>query len=483
MKQKYLSLGSILAILTGCNTTVEKSEDKSIETNRSKHPNVVIFHVDDLGWTDAGCFGSDYYETPNIDKLCGQGMKFTNAYAPGAISSPSRASVQTGKYTSRLGITDWIRASFQKDSTIDYSNPPEYEENEGKKLKTPFNQNFLPLKEKTIAEYLKEEGYITAHIGKWHLGEKGHYPTDQGYDMNIAGCDYGEPPSYFDPYHREAHTYPWGYEPAFSIPTLKPRKKGEYLTNRLADEACKIIRQNKDTALFLFHNFYGVHTPIQAIDSLIQKYERKDTTRHNNPVYAAMIESVDEAVGQVINLMDSLALSENTIFIFTSDNGGLLRVTDNFPLRNGKGTAFEGGIRVPFIMKWDNHIKSNTVSDLPFTTMSILPTLADILDFQVKSDGESIAPVALGEKPGTRKSLFWHYPHYRHNNSPYTIIRSDSFKLIKFYDGDSLELYNMKNDISETTDVSEKFPNITDSLHRQINEHLSATNAKLPVSK
>ncbi|MFW5886821.1 MAG: sulfatase [Bacteroidota bacterium] len=481
MKFNLLTLSSV-ALCLGCNSTQDKKEN---ETSKNELPNVIIFHVDDLGWTDLGCYGSEYYETPNIDKLCEEGMKFTNAYAPAAICSPSRASIQTGKYTARLGVTDWIRASFQKDTAIDYNNPPEYDLNQCKNMKTPFNINHLDLEEKTIGEYMKQGGYKTAHIGKWHLGDEKYYPTQQGYDINIAGCDYGEPPSFFDPYHREAKTYPWGDEPAFSLPTLEPRKEGEYLIYRLADEASKIIDENKDTSFFIFYNFYGVHTPIEAPGNLIKKYENKKPSQyHNNPVYAAMIEAVDNAVGQVMNKLDSLGLTKNTLIFFTSDNGGLLSVTSNHPLRQGKGDAFEGGIRVPFIAKWEGKIPKNTVSDYPFTSMNLLPTLADILNLETGKDidGFSMIPELMGDGMET-KDLFWHFPHYRGNNVPYTIVRSDSMKLIKFYDGDSLKMYNLKQDISEENDLSGSLTDVRDSLLKKIDHFVTQTQAKLPVYK
>jgi arylsulfatase A-like enzyme len=392
----------------------------------------------------------------------------------------------TGKHTARLGITDWIRATFQKDTAIDYANPPKYDVIPGKPLKTPFNKNHLPLEEKTVAEYLKDAGYKTAHVGKWHLGEKGYYPSDQGYDINIAGCDYGEPPSYFDPYYREAKTYKWGHEPAFDLPTLEPRKKGEYLTDRLADEVSGIINENKDTSFFIFYNFYGVHTPIQGKDSLIRKYKNKPVSPyHDNPVYAAMIESVDQAVGQVMDKIEALGLTENTLVIFTSDNGGLHHVTKNHPLRGGKGQPYEGGIRVPFIAKWQGKIPEKTVSDLPFTTMNVLPTLTDILGMETEGvDGVSIAPELLGKEMETAGDLFWHYPHYRwKRQSPYTIVRSDSMKLIKYYDGDSIHLFNLERDISEQNNLVEDLPGTRDALLQKIEDFIDETGAKLPVAK
>jgi arylsulfatase A-like enzyme len=474
MNQNYLTIPCILGLAFSCKTA-EQEEMK---------PNIIIFHVDDLGWTDLNCYGSDFYETPNIDSLASKGIKFTNAYAPAAICSPSRASIQTGKYPPSTGITDWIRATFQKDTAIDYSNPPKYEMKEGKQMKTPFNQNFLPLEEKTIGEYLKENGYYTVHAGKWHLGEEGYYPTNQGYDVNIAGCDYGEPPSYFDPYFREGHHYPWGYEPPFSFPTLEPRKEGEYLTNRLTDEVSRIIKEHEDTSFFVFFNYYAVHTPIQGVDSLVEKYKQKEPGLHDNPEYAAMVEAVDLSVGRINSLLDSLGLSSNTLILFTSDNGGLDRVTDNHPLRAGKGTPFEGGIRVPFIATWRGQIQGNRVSDLPFTSMNILPTLADIVGFKTQaSDGKSIAPLLFGEEMETVGDLFWHYPHYRGNQSPYSIIRRDSMKLIRFYDGDSLKLYNLNKDISEKNNLAEKFPGTAEILNNKIDSLIKISGGKLPVFK
>jgi len=468
MKNKSYYFLMLSALAAGC----DKEDAPS--------PNIVVFHVDDLGWSDIGCYGSDFYETPNIDKLCNEGLKFTAAYAPGAICSPSRASLMTGKYPAKLGITDWIWADFQKKPGVEYDNPNLYHENPGKALKTPFTISKLPLEEKTIAEYLKDEGYVTYHAGKWHLGDSGYYPTDQGFDFNVAGCDYGEPPYYFDPYIRLPGF--WHNEDTVKgFPTMKPRKKGEYLTDRLADETSAFIKSYQDTSFFVLHNFYGVHIPLQAPDSLVKKYENKPKGRQDNPVYAAMIETIDNAVGQVVNLLDSLELLDNTLIVFTSDNGGYGGATSNYPLRAAKGTPYEGGIRVPFIVYWPSMIKEHEVIEEPMSTMDLLPTLADLLSLNVEKgvDGTSILPLMLDEQDTlNRDFLYWHFPHYR--GSPYSIIRGDSMKLIRKYDPEGLELYNLHEDISEEKNLIEKYPELAKQMNLQLDSWLEDMDARMP---
>lgn len=297
-------------------------------------PNIIIVHVDDLGWTDLGCFGSGYYETPHIDRLAGGGMSFTNAYAAAAVCSPSRAALLTGRYPARLGITDWIRASFNADAWEPGTPIPEFESVDSRRLSTPVNQPYLPHEEITLAEHLKPAGYVTAHIGKWHLGREDWFPDSQGFDYNIGGCDFGQPPSYFDPYQNER---------VKGIPTLPPRREGEYLTEREGDEAVGFIRSHKDEPFFIYYAPYAVHTPIQAKPAVEARYEAKVKTNQTNPAYAAMVESVDDAVGRIMATLEELKLAERTLVLFTSDNGGLMRVTDNAPLRDGKGSPYEVG--------------------------------------------------------------------------------------------------------------------------------------------
>jgi arylsulfatase A-like enzyme len=446
--------------------------------NTDKKPNIVLILVDDLGWIDTGCYGSKYYETPNIDKLAAEGMRFTDAYAACAVCSPTRAAVMTGRYPARLGVTDWIRARFQGGKIPENKkNPTEYVGGKNKKLLCPPNALWMELEEITIAEALKPAGYTSCHIGKWHLGTDDWYPDRQGFDFNIGGCDFGQPPNYFDPYSRKGQG---------AIPTLKPRRKGEYLTDREADEAVKFIHNHKDKPFFLYMAHYTVHTPIQAKKELIEKYKAKPPTNQKNPTYAAMIESLDDAVGRICSALDELDLAENTIIFFTSDNGGLLGPTNNAPLRSGKGFPYEGGIREPLIVRWPKVIKPGTVSHEPVTSVDYFPTICQAADVPLPNDRDIDGVSLLGhlKSNGTRElnrhALYWHFPHYRGNIAPYSIIREGGWKLIKRYEGKPFELFNLKVDLSEENDLSEILPTKTRQLDAKLRRWLRLTGAKLP---
>ncbi len=445
-------------------------------TNESK-PNIVLILVDDLGWVDVGCYGSTFYETPNIDRLASQGMKFTNGYAACAVCSPTRASILTGRYPARLGVTDWIRARFQGgEIPEDKENPNGYEGGEDKELLCPKNALWMELEEITIAELLKKEGYTSCHIGKWHLGADDWYPDKQGFDYNIAGCDFGQPPSYFDPYCNDHQG---------CIPTIDPHEEGEYLTDREADEAEAFIRKHKDQPFFLYMANYAVHTPIQAKDNLIEKYKEKEPTdEQDHSVYAAMVESVDDCVGQIMDTLEELGLEDNTLFIFTSDNGGLVGPTDNSPLRSGKGFPYEGGIREPFIVRWPGKVEANTVNHTLVCSIDCLPTICEAANVQVPQDrpidGISLMPLLKQSGTPDREALFWHFPHYRHGNSPYSIIRKGDWKLIKHYVGPRFELFNLEEDLSETNDLSESHPEKREELHNDLNDWLKECKAKMP---
>ncbi len=307
------------------------------EAEHEKRLNYILFNIDDLGWTDLSCFGSSYFETPNIDRLAASGMKFTDAYAACAVCSPTRAALLTGRYPARVGITDWIRAKFQG-GQAGGENPSEYVGGKNGRLACPPNPFWLEHRELTLAEVLKSVGYATCHVGKWHLGPDDWFPESQGFDFNFGGCDYGQPPSYFDPYKRKNQD---------GIHGLPGRREGEYLTDREADEAVGFIKAHQREPFFLYMANYAVHTPIQAKQELVAKYQSKPKTNQKNAAYAAMVESVDDAVGKILSILDGLDLTDRTAVIFTSDNGGLLGPTHNAPLRSGKGFPYEGGIGPP----------------------------------------------------------------------------------------------------------------------------------------
>ena len=444
----------------------------------SNKPNIVLILVDDLGWIDTGCYGSKYYETPNIDKLAADGMRFTNAYAACAVCSPTRAAVMTGRYPARLGVTDWIRSRFQGGKIPENKkNPTEYVGGKNKKLLCPPNALWMELEEITIAEALKPAGYTSCHIGKWHLGADDWYPDRQGFDFNIGGCDFGQPPNYFDPYFRKGQG---------AIPTLEPHRKGEYLTDREADEAVKFIHNHKDKPFFLYMAHYTVHTPIQAKKELIEKYKAKPPTNQKNPTYAAMVESLDDAVGRICSTLDELNLAENTIIFFTSDNGGLLGPTNNAPLRSGKGFPYEGGIREPLIVRWPKVVKPGTVSNEPVTSVDYFPTICQAAGVPLPNDRDIDGVSLLGhlKSNGTRElnrhALYWHFPHYRGKIVPYSIIREGSWKLIKRYEGKPFELFNLKSDLSEENDLSKIYPTKTRQLDAKLRRWLRLTGAKLP---
>ncbi len=485
------------AILALCHFAVGLSIEtaaRSAEAAERQPPNFVLILVDDLGWMDLGCQGSKFYETPNIDRLARQGMRFTDAYAACAVCSPTRAAVQTGRYPARLGITDWIRMWFQTGlDAPDGPKPPQYEPSTTRKLRCPSNRRHLELDEITLAEALKPAGYVSCHIGKWHLGQEAWYPKQQGYDFNHGGCDLGLPGSYFDPYDISG----WRNFPYFkqlysenlkNIPTLPPRRKGEYLTDREADEAVGFIRAHKDQPFFLNISHYAVHSPIEAKPELIAKYEARPKDNRDNPVYAAMIHSVDEATGRILATLDELDLAKRTVVLFTSDNGGWLPATDNTPLRAGKAHPYEGGIRVPLVVRWPGAVPPGSMSNVPVSSIDFFPTVLDIAGISLPAartiDGLSLVPV-LKQSGGLRRdALYWHYPHYcsgkGESAAPYSIIRAGGWKLIRHYEGSRLELFNLAEDLGEKRDLTAKMPEKARQLNGQLSAWLKSVGAKLP---
>jgi arylsulfatase A-like enzyme len=428
--------------------------------------NVIIFLIDDLGWTDLGCYGSDLYETPNIDRLAEEGVKFTNAYSACTVCSPTRAAIMTGKYPARLNITDWISGH----------------RNQYGKLMPPDWTKYLPNEEITLAEIAKAAGYVTASVGKWHLGDSViYYPQYQGFDRNVAGYYRGQPPSYFYPYVRGQDTLPY----------LEGGEEGEYLTDRLTDEASRFIRDHAEEPFLLYFPHYAVHTPIQGKDSLTDYYQTKvnDSLRHTNPEYAAMIHSTDESVGQIMDLLDSLELADNTLVIFTSDNGGLeLRnITENAPLRAGKGSSYEGGVRVPMIVRWPKAKRNLKTLDEPVITMDVFATVANILGTggakDYHQDGANLLPLLEGDAEGlNREALYWHYPHYHPGGaSPYSAVRQGNYKLIEFHEDQRLELYDLEKDIGEENNLISEVPEVANDLYNRLEAWRKQVNAQMPL--
>jgi arylsulfatase A-like enzyme len=427
----------------------------------ARPPNIIFYLIDDLGWTDLSRQGSDLYETPHIDQLARQSMKFTDGYAGCTVCSPTRAALMTGKYPARLHITDWIHGSERPKA----------------KLTIPQWTQYLPRAEVTIATALKERGYVTAHIGKWHLGDQNEgWPDKHGFDVNIAGFEKGSPPSYFSPYQ---------------IPTLKDGPPGEYLTDRLTDEALRFLETNKDRPFFLYFPHYGVHLPAQAKPDLIAKFQKKikPGMRHTNATYAAMIASVDDSVGRVAAKLAELGLADNTIVVFTSDNGGLMRVTTNVPLRAGKGSAYEGGVREPLFVKWPGVTAPGSVCHEPVITLDFYPTFLEITGAKgdpkhnAQVDGVSLVPLLRAPTSKLqREALYWHYPHYHPGGAtPYGAIRARDWRLVEFYEDMHVELYNLKDDLGETKDLAKQNPAKAAELRDQLHAWRKAVGAQMPT--
>lgn len=411
--------------------------------------NIVLFLIDDLGWMDLGCQGSDYYRTPNIDQLAQDGVRFTDAYAACAVCSPTRAAVLTGKYPARLLLTDWLPSGRWD---------PQAKLIEGRKLRG------LPVEEFTLAEALQRAGYRTIHLGKWHLGSEPFcLPEHHGFDINVAGNAHGAPGQYFYPYQGN-----------WKIPTTTHRARwhvlpdgdaGEYLTDRLTDEAVKLISETDGKPFFLYFPHYGVHTPLQAPKRLVAKYEGvPKAKRQGKTVYAAMVESIDQSVGRVMAALQQEGLADNTMVIFTSDNGGFYNATSNAPLRANKGAYYEGGIRVPLIVKWPGLATPGRVVDEPVISNDLYPTCLAAAGLSMLPsqhlDGVNLQPLLSETETLSREALFWHFPHYNQHPSshPSSVIRKGDWKLIESFDPAAVELYNLKNDLSETTDLANQFP-------------------------
>ena len=431
--------------------------------------NIVLFLIDDLGWRDLGCQGSTYYQTPHIDQLASDGVRFTDAYAACAVCSPTRAAVLTGKYPARLLLTDWLPSGRWD---------PKARLREGRFLRG------LPVEELTLAEAFREAGYRTASIGKWHLGsEPFSLPEHHGFDVNVAGNAHGAPGSYFFPYQGNWKIPATGLRARWNV--LPDGAEGEYLTERLTDEAIEFLRGCGDEPFFLYFPHYGVHTPLEAKKDVTAKYERvAQDQRQGEPVYAAMIESIDDSVGRVMATLNEMGRAQNTVVIFTSDNGGFYKATSNAPLRGNKGAYYEGGIRVPLIVRWPGVAKPGAVVSEPVISTDLYPTCLAAAQLPIRNhqhvDGVNLQPLLNQSGAIAERSLFWHYPHYnRHPSSvPSSVIRKGRWKLIETFDPEGVELYDLADDISEQSNLALRQPAKAAELQRELEAWRVAVDAE-----
>ena len=476
-------------------------------------PNVVLFLVDDLGWRDVGCYGSSFHETPHVDQMAREGVRFTQAYAACHVCSPTRASVMTGKSPARLRMTDWLPG--RKDFPF-------------QKLKNAAVRQALPAEETTLAEALKGHGYATAHVGKWHLGEEPSGPLQHGFDVQVPRWNKGWPRA--------------GYQAPFQMEGLEGAP-GDYLTDRLTDEAVRFIETNAERPFFLYLSHFAVHDPIQGRADLVAKYQAKlrglppadgeafvlegnpdardplsrarldallkedafaghrvfpnrtvkIKQRQDNVQFAAMVESMDESLGRVRAKLRGLGLEDRTIVIFCSDNGGMSAAnfgrpdrtipasqldtaysTSNLPLRGGKGWLYEGGIRVPLVVSWPGPGKRGAVCDVPVISTDLYPSILQMIGVPARpeqhADGVSFAPLLQGETELPREALYWHFPHYSNHGmqSPGGAIRSGDYKLIESFENNTVQLFNLRQDLGEQDDLAQAEPETTARLKRML---------------
>jgi arylsulfatase A-like enzyme len=465
-----------------------------------ERPNLVCIVADDLGWRDIGCFGSPFYETPNIDRLAREGTRFTDAYASAPVCSPTRASVMTGNYPARVGVTDWI--DFWGET-----HPAR-----GKLVDAAYSDH-LPHDETALPAALDDAGYRSYHVGKWHLGgeEQDSLPGDHGFDRNVGGCEWGAP------------TGEGGYFRPWEVPTLDPDAGGEeaYLPDRLGNEATAVVAEHAgtDDPFFLNYTPYLVHTPLQAPEAAVERYRQKRETLgldgrrefevgdrfpaehkrdrrikrrlvQSDPTYAAMVEALDRNVGRVLDALDRTGQADDTVVVFTSDNGGLATAegspTTNRPLSEGKGWMEEGGNRVPLLVRWPGLTDDDAadVVDLPATSPDVYPTLLDAAGVPAPEgqaiDGESLRKAVAGDG-FDRDAVFWHYPHYgNQGGTPAGAVRSGNWKLVEFYETDSVELYDLEADVREDNDLSDYRPEKADRLRERLHEWRDEVGARLP---
>ncbi|MFA6831741.1 MAG: sulfatase [Bacteroidaceae bacterium] len=437
----------------------------SLQAQSVCRPNVIIINVDDLGWTDMSNNGSSYYETPNIDALRSAGVWFDQGYAGAANSAPSRACMLTGMNTPRHGI---------------------YTVGSSERVKAK-NRKLIPIENNTVlkpgtqilTQVLHDNGYLTCHVGKWHVTED---PSTCGVDINIAGNHAGHPISYFSPYHNA---------------NLSDGPKGEYLPDRLGREAVNFIATApSDKPFFLYYATYSVHTPLQAPKNIIDKYKtKKCDTQHNNPIYAAMIEGVDKNIGKVLQMLKERHLEENTIIFFTGDNGGVYKISRQWPLRAGKGSFYEGGIRVPFIIYQKGKFEHEEINSSCVSQMDFFPTIMNLLHIDTSNltlDGENLLPLLSHQVDHIDRSLYYHFPAYLEGGNkettdrtfrtrPVSVVRNGDWKLIENYETDVYELYNLKDDLSETKNLGDLYPDVRIRLIHQLEKWKKDFHAPIPT--
>ena len=489
----FIMLRYFITLLTFiCISSTAKTQDKI------QRPNVIVILADDLGWADLSSYGSTFYETPNLDKLAANGIRFTQNYATCPVCSPTRASMMTGKYPVKTGVTDWIRGRQEDGKARPYE-----------KLLAQPTAYQLALEEKTIAELALEEGYKTFFAGKWHLGEEEKYwPDHQGFQINKAGWSKGSPSG-------KINDSTGGYFTPYSNPKLNDGPAGEYLTDRLTNECLSFLESNSQNPFFMMYCLYAVHNPLQAPGYLIKKYEGKQKRLNinnknrflkneswmnnesdwkqrmiqDNAVYAAMIENMDWNIGRLLDKLKQLNLDGNTLVIFTSDNGGLSTAegspTTNAPLRAGKGWLYEGGIRVPMIMYWKGKILAGSISDLPVSTADLYPTIAKAINANYKKDkdidGENIFHLLMQPNKYQKRYIYWHYPHYSNQGGkPGSVIREGNYKLIYNYEDETTELYNVVQDIGETDNIASGNRQIVTRLKKKLFVWLKKNAALFP---
>lgn len=471
MQRCLLCCALLIYIISSC-----RASDSCVAADRA--PNIVLILADDLGWSDLGCYGADLHETPYLDQFARESLRFTDAYAM-PVCSPTRAALMTGKHAARVHMTIWSEGSL--------TGPKNRALLQGDSLHS------LPRTEITLAKRLQAAGYLTALVGKWHLGDADHYPEAHGFDVNIGGTHWGAPHTFWWPYRGSGR---FGTEFRY-VPHTEFGKQGEYLTDRLTKEALQVIDRAGDQPFFLFLSHHAPHTPIEAKPEDVDYFQSKLTPamHHQNVVYAAMIKSLDESVGQVLERLKQRDLEKNTIVVFLSDNGGFVGidgksgqavpVTNNAPLRSGKGSCYEGGIRIPLLIHWPGVTRKGTVCHEPVAVMDLFSTLLASAGLSPSAandaDGIDLRPLLIEPTARLdRETMFFHYPHYYATTTPVSALRSRDWKLLEYFEDHHVELYNLTDDLGETTELSHRYPEVVSKLRTELRSWRNDVQAALP---